>query len=160
MLETLCRLCGKKGNWKAECPDRPRASTANASASAPTMMAIPSEAASGHADEFLPLPEIHEATLDEPRPHSVFATVVHLRILRGKRYNIMGNNGVMMNHKNRLSRSFHIPGKTPDVRSDAPSLKPTCLPEVSLSLVSQLPRQHCSPRMRLMAFLTRVPQSP
>eukprot|EP00435_Cladocopium_sp_Y103_P070766 s168_g36.t1 len=87
MMETACRICGRKGHWKAECPDRNKVSGSNSSASAPTLTAEPSDPTISHADEFLPLeflqlPEIQEAAQDEPRQHSAFVNTVHLR---GKR---------------------------------------------------------------------------
>eukprot|EP00435_Cladocopium_sp_Y103_P068450 s167_g31.t1 len=73
MLETSCRLCGRKGHWKAECPDRPK--PAAQGSVAPTLTAIPADPMPNNADDFLPLefltlPEIAETSLDEPSMHS------------------------------------------------------------------------------------------
>ena len=37
ILESNCRHCGRKGHWRAECPERSRSSNATAANSAPTM---------------------------------------------------------------------------------------------------------------------------
>eukprot|EP00435_Cladocopium_sp_Y103_P014769 s1455_g3.t1 len=87
MLETSCRLCGRRGHWKAECPDRNKHVTSSASTTAPTMTAEPTESSLQNADDFLPLeflqlPEIQEAALDEPKLHTAFVSMINLR---GKR---------------------------------------------------------------------------
>ena len=38
ILESSCRLCGKKGHWKAECPERSRGSSATAATSTSAAM--------------------------------------------------------------------------------------------------------------------------
>ena len=125
ILESSCRLCGRKGHWKAECPDRNKQSGSSTGSTAPTLTAEPSDTTMSHADEFLPLeflqlPEIQETTLDEPKLHSAFINVVNLR---GKRYVLSGDkgdNGVRDNHNMGLSR-ITIKGNTPEPRSEQPN---------------------------------------
>lgn len=75
------------------------------STAAPTLTVTPSDDASAQADDFLPLeflqwPEIHVTTIDEPRLHPVFATIVYLRA------------------------QYQFQGSPPDLRSDAPRHQP------------------------------------
>ena len=67
IMESSCRLCGKRGNWKAECPDRARSTTtaAPSSAAAPTLV-IAEEQVDALPLEFLNLPEASVGTLDVP----------------------------------------------------------------------------------------------
>ena len=73
ILESHCRLCGKRGHWKAECPERARQGTSSTTANVPTMTA---ETVQGEATgfeilplEFLNLPEIRSGTLDATCQH-------------------------------------------------------------------------------------------
>jgi len=130
MMETSCRLCGKKGHWKAECPERSRSSGGSSSqSSAPTMTAVPIASASSPADEFLPLeflqlPEITETALDEPSMHTVFASTV---FLRGKRYKLNGDNGDNGNANKGLCRVSHLSGNTPAPRSELQNQLKPCI---------------------------------
>ena len=122
ILESSCRLCGRKGHWKAECPDRNKQSGSSTSSTAPTLTAEPSDPTVNHADEFLPmeflqLPEIQETALDEPRLHTAFTNIVNLR---GKRYILSGNNGDSGNHKMGKSK-VTLKGNIPEPRSEQPS---------------------------------------
>ena len=122
ILESSCRLCGRKFHWKAECPDRNKQSGSSTSSTAPTLTAEPSDPTVNHADEFLPmeflqLPEIQETALDEPRLHTAFTNIVNLR---GKRYILSGNNGDSGNHKMGKSK-VTLKGNIPEPRSEQPS---------------------------------------
>ena len=80
MLETHCRLCFKKGHWKAECPERFNRSQSSQSTTQPQAMTTASTVDSESQLlplEFLSLPEIHEPSIDETHPHE-FETVVCL----------------------------------------------------------------------------------
>jgi hypothetical protein len=56
ILESRCRLCGKVGHWKAECPSRGDSSaSANRPHQAPTSFVQVSTGASSDADQGLPL---------------------------------------------------------------------------------------------------------
>ena len=71
--------------------------------------------------EFLHLPEIREAPLDEPRQHTALVSTISLR---GRRYELKGNNGDSGNgdnHKMGLSK-YIATGNTPSLRSDQPAL--------------------------------------
>ena len=81
ILESKCRLCGKVGHWKAECPSRPEASSSASSRSsqAPTSFVQPlHEAQTGSIDalplEFLALPET-TSTIDDAQPNLFVASV-------------------------------------------------------------------------------------
>jgi hypothetical protein len=142
IMETSCRLCGRKGHWKAECPERSRSSGGSSnSASAPTMTAVPIASASSPTDEFLPLefmqlPEIHETALDEPRMHSVLATAV---FLRGKRYKLNGDNGDNKNYNKGLFGDCYSHGDTPAPRSELQCSPKPCVHAVRAPIpVSEL----------------------
>ena len=60
ILESNCRLCGKKDHWRNECPNKPQR-TASATASAAITVSfgdIPASSDQAMPDEFLMLPEI------------------------------------------------------------------------------------------------------
>lgn len=90
------------------------------------MTAETSEPMSNNADdflrlEFLHLPEIREAPLDEPRLHTALTSTISLR---GKTYELKGNhgdNGNRDNHKIGLSK-YIAKGNAPSLRSDQPAL--------------------------------------
>ena len=96
------------------------------STAAPTMTAETSEPMSNNAGdflrlEFLHLPEIREAPLDEPRLHTA---LISTKSLRGKTYELKGNhgdNGNRDNHKMGLSK-YIAQGNAPSLRSDQPAL--------------------------------------
>ena len=89
ILESHCRLCGKKGHWRAECPDRPRQSTGSAPPVAPTMTASTAEALSL---EFLQFPEIHQEAIDDARPQEVWMNAAHSHGFSGNRkFSFWGN---------------------------------------------------------------------
>ena len=85
ILQSHCQLCGRKGHWRAECPDRPK----QAVPSAPTMTASTAEALSL---EFLELPEIHVETIDDSQPQEVWVNVAHYRGFGGNKFHkFLGN---------------------------------------------------------------------
>ena len=94
IMESSCRICGKRGHWKAECPDRPRSSGSAAPSTAATMTTVIESTPAETIDEFLPLefmqlPVASEATLDEePNPQVASAFTL---IFRGKKYYNLGN---------------------------------------------------------------------
>ena len=55
IIGSSCRLCGRRGHWKAECPDRGRSSETN-TATAPTLVTL-EEGIDALPLEFLELPE-------------------------------------------------------------------------------------------------------
>ena len=60
ILESNCRVCGKKGHWRNECPNKPQG-TASATASAAMTVSFgdtPVSSDQAMPDEFLMLPEI------------------------------------------------------------------------------------------------------
>ena len=64
ILESNCRLCGKKGHWRNECPNRGQnASTSSTSAAVTLSVAMPASSNdSCLPDEFLLLPEMPAPT--------------------------------------------------------------------------------------------------
>ena len=94
IMESSCRICGKRGHWKAECPDRSRSSGSAVPSTAATMTTVIESAPAETIDEFLPLefmqlPVASEATLDEePNPQVASAFTM---IFRGKKYYNQGN---------------------------------------------------------------------
>ena len=69
IMETSCRLCGKKGHWKNNCPMR-QSSASSASQSAPVTLSV-AAADQSHEDvmpmEFMMLPEITETPAQDCR---------------------------------------------------------------------------------------------
>ena len=93
IMESFCRICGRRGHWKAECPDRPRTNTSTAGSTAPAMTSTTAEVDSDLMSlEFMQLPLISETALDdEPSPQKDEAIVNHVTF-RGKTYQV--SNGV------------------------------------------------------------------
>ena len=59
ILESNCRLCGKKGHWRNECPNKPQGGTSTSSAAVTVSLAEPAhEMDSSMPEEFLLLPEM------------------------------------------------------------------------------------------------------
>ena len=87
IMESSCRICGRRGHWKAECPDRPRATPSTTGSTAPAMTATTAEADSDLMSlEFMQLPVIPDNALDdEPSPQKAEAIASHV-IFRGKSY--------------------------------------------------------------------------
>ena len=72
ILESHCRLCGRKGHWKGECPQRNQGTSSTSSAAPVTLsVAIDSQASDDVLpQEFLDLPVIAE-TLNKDQGHHV-----------------------------------------------------------------------------------------
>ena len=65
ILESNCRLCGKKGHWKSECPSRGQSSQSAASAPVTLSMASSSQLPEDvMSTEFLLLPEVSSTAKD------------------------------------------------------------------------------------------------
>ena len=65
MLESNCRLCGKRGHWHAECPERSQMSASGSSnPTAVTTLSV-ADSAAGLPMEFLELPDA-DGKIDEP----------------------------------------------------------------------------------------------
>ena len=101
ILESTCRACGKKGHWKAECPDRFKnaqsGSNTSGTSAAMTVAAVPHHGPAepnGLPIEFMKLPTITEPSLDEPRMQEIhfvssLSTELRDRIrIRGNRSNL------------------------------------------------------------------------
>ena len=60
IMETECRLCGKRGHWKAECPERnkPSAPSSSPGTAATSVLIAESADAAGLPLEFVELPEL------------------------------------------------------------------------------------------------------
>ena len=75
IMESTCRNCGRKGHWRAECPDR--AKSAGSTGSTSTSAAMTAEAVSFEGEpnalpmEFVQLPVVHETSLDVPSLHEI-----------------------------------------------------------------------------------------
>ena len=75
IMESHCRSCGKKGHWRAECPERLRQGSSQPAA-APTMTTVATPP--GEFEllplEFMELPEIANTAIDETSPQLVEIT--------------------------------------------------------------------------------------
>ena len=68
ILESNCRLCGKKGHWKSECPNRGQSSSHASSAPVTLSMASASQRSEdAMSAEFFMLPEVHLPSQDPPQ---------------------------------------------------------------------------------------------
>ena len=68
IMSSTCRNCGRKGQWKAECPhkaDNQSSSAASMTTTAAATTSVAVSADDGLALEFLQLPECHAPTLDQ-----------------------------------------------------------------------------------------------
>eukprot|EP00435_Cladocopium_sp_Y103_P055989 s1015_g18.t1 len=67
ILDSNCRICGKRGHWRNECPNRPQGSSSTPSTAAVTLsVALPaSEGDLSMPDEFLLLPEVSQPTTQD-----------------------------------------------------------------------------------------------
>ena len=71
ILESHCRLCGRKGHWRAECPDQTRSNASTGSTNTSAAMTVSAVSQSMEEPnalpmEFMQLPMVHEETLDVP----------------------------------------------------------------------------------------------
>ena len=103
ILSSRCRLCGKMGHWKAECPERSHGSSIGSGQAASASMV--SGASTMYASstqienedmlglEFLRLPQVEEETpLDEPKLHGCCFGVLSVGMaLKGIRDRVRGN---------------------------------------------------------------------
>ena len=104
ILNSRCRLCGKMGHWKAECPERGSNNSIGSSSSVSASMvsgASTMYASSMNAGvdemlglEFLQLPQVQEETpLDESRTHECCFGVLSVRqALKGIKERVWGRN--------------------------------------------------------------------
>ena len=111
ILESTCRICGRRGHWKAECPDRPHSAPSASGSTAPTMTVLP-EASLIESTydplpmEFMQLPVISDTALDEePSPHQGVATV-NTVIFRGKTYQVSSEVKTSRENKQRSNMSY------------------------------------------------------
>ena len=77
ILNSTCRLCGQRGHWKAECPQKDASSSKSFVSSTGDSMPISFTSAQtstiGMPLEFVQLPQYTEATIDEPRMQEEFS---------------------------------------------------------------------------------------
>ena len=63
ILESNCRLCGRTGHWKSECPMRSQTASSSTSASAPVTLSV---GALASMDEVMPLEFMKLPEVDPP----------------------------------------------------------------------------------------------
>ena len=98
ILESTCRYCGRKGHWKAECPDRQKGNASVGSAS--TSAAMTTTAVTSHdmnepdamPMEFMQLPFVQESELDVACMHEIHVTTTISEGLR-ERLRVKGSRG-------------------------------------------------------------------
>eukprot|EP00435_Cladocopium_sp_Y103_P010407 s1891_g2.t1 len=91
-------LCGKKGHWKAECPDRHKGTSSASASGTSTVLTSTAEPLDVSTEpdvlpmEFMQLPLIHEDSLDEPSLHVINVVTTIPNELR-ERLRMKGNWG-------------------------------------------------------------------
>eukprot|EP00435_Cladocopium_sp_Y103_P052412 s757_g16.t1 len=80
ILSSTCRICGKVGHWKAECPQRTDAASNPSRSQAPTSYVEVQGGDDGLPLEFLNLPSF-EAPMDVPFPHGSVCFASQAQIL-------------------------------------------------------------------------------
>ena len=69
IMESNCRLCGRQGHWKAECPERfKEKSAAGSTGGAIATVSVLEDPGAALPLEFVNLPEVQETKLDESQP--------------------------------------------------------------------------------------------
>ena len=53
IMESSCRMCGRRGHWKAECPDRPRNAASSNASTAPAMTSMTEGSVTEAASELM-----------------------------------------------------------------------------------------------------------
>ena len=121
IMESTCRHCGKRGHWRAECPERRNASANSAASTAVTMTA---EAVSleGEPDalpmEFIQLPVVQDYTIDDSSLHLINVSMAIPNELRerlkhkGSWDYDRGKN--LKSHPPRNEASCHLPMRASD----------------------------------------------
>ena len=157
ILESNCRLCGKKGHWRNECPMKNQGSS-TVSSSAAVTVSLASNARSsddGMPEEFMDLPEVFEhppqdilpnascfvQSVFSNRPASMHPTIhkpdSNMGALREKiRNHIKGNKGSNLGVQalvHRIEMKLHQQAKNSDLPSEALHqsqriLRPECKP--------------------------------
>ena len=89
ILESHCRLCGRKGHWRAECPDRTRSNASTGSTNTSAAMTVsavsqPMEESNALPMEFMQLPMVHEETLDVPSWQEIHVVVSSMEEIRDR----------------------------------------------------------------------------
>ena len=87
ILESHCRLCGRKGHWRAECPDRTRSNASTGSTNTSAAMTVSAVSQSMEESdalpmEFMQLPMVHEETLDVPSWQEIHVVVSSMEEIR------------------------------------------------------------------------------
>ena len=105
ILSSRCRLCGKVGHWKAECPEKNHTSSVGSGTSAGASMISGASAMYASSTihetddtlglEFLQLPQVREESpLDEADLHVCFVGVLSVETaLKGIKERVRGNHG-------------------------------------------------------------------
>ncbi|CAL1168143.1 unnamed protein product [Cladocopium goreaui] len=68
ILESNCRLCGRKGHWKSECPMRSQSASSSTAASAPVTLSV---GALASMDEVMPLEFMKLPEVDPPSTQDI-----------------------------------------------------------------------------------------
>ena len=89
ILESHCRLCGRKGHWRAECPDRTRSNASTGSTNTSAAMTVSAvsqsmEESNALPMEFMQLPMVHEETLDVPSWQEIHVVVSSMEEIRDR----------------------------------------------------------------------------
>ena len=144
ILESNCRLCGKKGHWRNECPLKSQGSSAGSSTAAVTLSLASHMQSTDSAmpEEFMTLPEVIEHPAKDILSHapcfvqSVFSTQPakmhtfvnqpdrNMKVLRDKiRNHIKGNKGTNLGVQalvNRIEMKLHKQSKTSSLSREEP----------------------------------------
>ena len=134
ILSSTCRLCGQRGHWKAECPQRfshnPSSSSSTGGVPTASTSFVDLSPDQSLPLEFMQLPSVQESPIDEPPPQSLQI------VLTGVTCNMSVTEGVIDRLRHRNLR-YHTQAHACVENVNKPVSEP------KVKVVSQSTSQHC-----------------